>query len=271
MRGEEVTGRNGEIMQRRGTRSPGAASRVGRLQSAQRRTSCFSVVGPNISLCKALHFGSAATPMSLWIVNIMNGRWGPKSGNYCRVSGEMRSLLCEVTRNARSGWLGGGTPAAGPGSDITTRHRYTGSRDIASIDITWRHPVLNRQTWDHTDGRVKLSPELLSTHCLVWIVGVRDMAVLTFDGLATPGHCSTPGWVAVQAAGQRTHRLQLSAHKWWGNVSSWALGWDDLTRDLASRRPVSGVGELFRLDAKLRINLCFTAVNIGVSADSAVH
>ena len=116
-------------------------------------------------------------------------------------------------------------------------------------------------------------PELLSTHCLVWIVGVRDMAVLTFDGLATPGQCSAPDWVAVQAAGQRTHRLQLTAtaHKWWGNVSSWALGWDDLTRDLASRRPVSGVGELFRLDAKLRINLCFTAVNIGVSADSAVH
>ena len=57
-----------------GTRSPGAASRVGRLQSAQRRTSCFSVLGPNISLCKALHFGSAATPMSLWIVNIMSGR-----------------------------------------------------------------------------------------------------------------------------------------------------------------------------------------------------
>ena len=38
-----MTGRNGEIMQRRGTCSPGAASRVGRLQSAQRRTSCFSV------------------------------------------------------------------------------------------------------------------------------------------------------------------------------------------------------------------------------------
>ena len=150
-RQRRVTGRNGEIMQRRGTRSPGAASRVGRLQSAQWRTSCYSLEGPNISLfysllyslklvqnikllpfptlpsCKALPYiiCSAATPMSLWIVNIMNGRWGPKSGNYCRGSGEMRSLLCEVTRNARSGWLGGGAPAAGPGSDITTRHRYT--------------------------------------------------------------------------------------------------------------------------------------------------
>ena len=38
-----VTGRNGEIMQRRGTCSPGAASRVGRLQSAHRRASCFSL------------------------------------------------------------------------------------------------------------------------------------------------------------------------------------------------------------------------------------
>ena len=223
MRGEEGwRGEMGRSCSSRGTCSPGAASRVGRLQSAHRRTSCFSVVGPNISLCKALHFGSAATPMSLWIVNIMNGRWGPKSGNYCRVSGEMRSLLCEVTRNARSGWLGGGTPAAGPGSDITTRHRYTGSRDIASIDITWRHPVLNRQTWDHTDGRVKLSPELLSTHCLVWIVGVRDMAVLTFDGLATLGQCSAPGWVAVQAAGQRTHRLQLTSDGEMSAAGPWA-------------------------------------------------
>ena len=34
------------------------------------------------------------------------------------------------------------------------------------------------------------------------------MAVLTFDGLATPGHCSAAGWVAVRAAGPRTHRLQ---------------------------------------------------------------
>ena len=30
------------------------------------------------------------------------------------------------------------------------------------------------------------------------------MAVLTFDGLATPGQCSAPDWVAVPAAGPRT-------------------------------------------------------------------
>ena len=113
-RQRRVTGRNGEIMQRRGTRSPGAASRVGRLQSAQWRASGFSLEGPNISLCQLLYslqlvqnirktgqkllkimgnhikllpfpahlafmqsssyICSAATPMSLWIVNIMNGR-----------------------------------------------------------------------------------------------------------------------------------------------------------------------------------------------------
>ena len=54
-RQRRVTGRNGEIMQRRGTRSPGAASRVGRLQSAQWRTSCFSLEGPNISLWQLLY------------------------------------------------------------------------------------------------------------------------------------------------------------------------------------------------------------------------
>ena len=30
------------------------------------------------------------------------------------------------------------------------------------------------------------------------------MAVLTFDGLATPGQCLAPDWVAVPAAGPRT-------------------------------------------------------------------
>ena len=111
-RQRRVTGRNGEIMQRRGTRSPGAASRVGRLQSAQWRTSCYFLEGPNISLFCSLLYScnirktgqkllkimgnhikllpfpahlafmqsspyilcSAGTPMSLWIVNIMNGR-----------------------------------------------------------------------------------------------------------------------------------------------------------------------------------------------------
>ena len=167
-------------------------------------------------------------------------------------------------------WVaGGGTPAAGPGSDITTRHRYTGSRDIASIDITWRHPVLNRQTWDHTDGRVKLSPELLSTHC-GWS-GLWGSETWQYWHLMDWRHRASAGHRTGSRCRQQGRELTATAHKWWGNVSSWALGWDDLTRDLASRRPVSGVGELFRLDAKLRINLCFTAVNIGVSADSAVH
>ena len=171
MRGEEVTGRNGEIMQRRGTCSPGAASRVGRLQSAHRRTSCFSVVGPNISLCKALHFGSAATPMSLWIVNIMNGRWGPKSGNYCRVSGEMRSLLCEVTRNARSGWLVAahrqlGRALTSP-PDIATqqpRHRiYRQHVETSGLKQTDLRPHW-RQSKAVPGSRL---PELLSIH-IVW-------------------------------------------------------------------------------------------------------
>ena len=146
MRGEEVTGRNGEIMQRRGN------------MLSWRRLACReAAVGTEayLMLSGAKHFPLQSS--TFWFcsyayesVDSKHNEWQmrAKSGNYCRVSGEMRSLLCEVTRNARSGWLGGGTQAAGPGSDITTRHRYTGtgSRDIAPIDITWRHPVLNRQT-----------------------------------------------------------------------------------------------------------------------------
>ena len=57
------------------------------------------------------------------------------------------------------------------------------------------------------------------------------MAVLTFDGLATPGHCSAPDWVAVQAAGQRTrpgssqvtaHRLQLTSDGEMSAAGPWA-------------------------------------------------
>ena len=158
-----MTGRNGEIMQQQGNMF--SWRRLACREAAVRPQAClmlfplptlvFFKIGPKQQKNWQKFLKKIMQSSIFWFcsyayesVDSKHNEWQmrAKSGNYCRVSGEMRSLLCEVTRNARSGWLGGGTPAAGPGSDITTRHRYTGSRDIASIDITWRHPVLNRQT-----------------------------------------------------------------------------------------------------------------------------